>query len=107
MIFPASPSRTDCPGLADAIIGKSVEEWLSPRKAAQSHGGRGYANKKQNQGQRGGGRLYVQDPAADGGGTVDTGNDDAEQEEYLDLDCKAGIAVKQSPGQTRGKKAVV
>src|SRR4051812_47269148 len=44
---------------------------------------------KQDQRERGGRCLHVQDSSADGRGAIDAGHDHAEQKECLDLECEA------------------
>src|SRR5665213_2789449 len=60
---------------------------------------------EQDQRDRGGGCLNQQNPAADGGGAVNTGNDHAEQKERLDLEGKGGNALNQPPDQSRRDRA--
>src|SRR6266850_6361523 len=60
---------------------------------------------EQDQGERRGRRLHVEDPAADGRRAIDAGYDHAEQKEHLDLKREARIGVEQAPDEARGEEA--
>ena len=66
-----------------------------------------YASRQQDQRDRGGRRLDVQNAAADGPGAINTGRYHAEQKEDFDLQRNAGDALQQAPDQPGGQKAVV
>src|ERR1017187_7169142 len=68
---------------------------------------KGLRKTKQNQRDRSRQSLHEQDPAADGHSAVNTGNDDADQKEYLDLEGKGGNALQQPPNQAGGEEAVI
>ena len=62
---------------------------------------------EQDQRERRGRRLHVEDPAADSRRAIGAGHDDAEQKENLDLEGEGRIGMEQAPDEARGQKAVI
>src|SRR5215203_1280285 len=61
---------------------------------------------EQDQSERCGRRLHVEDPAAHGCRAIGAGHDHTEQKERLDLEGKARSGMEQAPDQARGEEAV-
>src|SRR5258708_15336352 len=86
-------------------LAESVEERLWHCKAMR--GARALCQPEQDQGERCGCCLHIENPAAHGCSAINSGDDHAQQKEGLDLEREARIRMEQAPDQACGEEAVI
>src|SRR5947208_5780878 len=62
---------------------------------------------EQDQRERRGCGLHIEDPAADGRRAIGACHDHAEHKENLDLECEGRVGMEQAPDESRSEEAVI